>query len=173
MKKFLIFGLLLITTPFGSCSRVNADLSHSISSSVKLTVGGASTSSTRLGSSYSVSGVGVDTTHGSGDNAVANGVGALTISSGIGTAPDLTVTQDVPANNFSFSQSFNQADVIPTSAVTTGNAANFSDDVVSIAGGTVGNLAGQTSSAHTFSAVAAGGANTSATTQFVTEVTIR
>ena len=61
MKKLLpfIFALTAATPSY-------ADLSHSISSSVKLTVGGASTSSTRLGSSYSVSGVGVDTTHGSG-----------------------------------------------------------------------------------------------------------
>ena len=82
MKKLIALAFLLAATPSAL-----ADLSHSISSSVKLTVGGASTSSTRLGSSYSVSGVGVDTTHGSGDNAVANGVGALTISSGVGTPP--------------------------------------------------------------------------------------
>ena len=171
MKKFLIFGLLLITTPFGSCSRVNADLSHSISSSVKLTVGGASTSSTRLGSSYSVSGVGVDTTHGSGDNAVANGVGALTISSGVGTPPDLTVTQDVPANNFCFSQSFNQADALQNSAVTTGDAANYSDDVVSIAGGTVGNLAGTVTNSQKLT-ISAGGANTEALGQITTTLIV-
>ena len=56
MKKLIIL-LALATTPFGSCSKVKADLSHSVSASVKLTVGGASTSSSRLGSSYSVSGV--------------------------------------------------------------------------------------------------------------------
>ena len=165
MKRFLPL-LLLAATPSAL-----ADLSHSISSSVKLTVGGASTSSTRLGSSYSVSGVGVDTTHGSGDNAVANGVGALTISSGIGTHPDLTVTQDVPANNFSFSQSFNQADAIPTSAVTTGNAANFSDDVVSIAGGTVANLAGTITNSQKLT-ISAGGANTEALGQLTSTLVV-
>ena len=75
MKKLIALAFLLAATPSAL-----ADLSHSISSSVKLTVGGASTSSSRLGSSYSVSGVGVDTTHGTGDAAVSNGVGALTIS---------------------------------------------------------------------------------------------
>ena len=129
MKKLFFLAVLFAATPSAL-----ADLSHSISSSVKLTVGGASTSSSRLGSSYSVSGVGVDTTHGSGDNAVSNGVGSLVISSGVGTPPDLTVTQDTPGNNFSFTQSFSQADVVPTSAVTTGDAANFSDNVSSIAG---------------------------------------
>ena len=170
MKKLIIL-LALATTPFGSCSKVKADLSHSISSSVKLTVGGASTSSSRLGSSYSVSGVGVDTTHGSGDNAVANGVGSLVISSGVGTPPDLTVTQDVPANNFSFSQSFSQADVIPTSAVTTGDAANFSDNVSSIAGGTVANLAGTVTNSQKLT-ITAGGANTEALGQMTTTLIV-
>ena len=170
MKKLIIL-LALATTPFGSCSKVKADLSHSVSASVKLTVGGASTSSSRLGSSYSVSGVGVDTTHGSGDNAVANGVGSLVISSGVGTPPDLTVTQDVPANNFSFSQSFSQADVVPTSAVTTGDAANFSDNVSSIAGGTVANLAGTVTNSQKIT-ITAGGANTEALGQMTSTLIV-
>ena len=170
MKKLIIL-LALATTPFGSCSKVKADLSHSVSASVKLTVGGASTSSSRLGSSYSVSGVGVDTTHGSGDNAVANGVGSLVISSGVGTPPDLTVTQDVPANNFSFSQSFSQADVVPTSAVTTGDAANFSDNVSSIAGGTVANLAGTVTNSQKLT-ITAGWANTEALGQMTSTLIV-
>jgi hypothetical protein len=166
MKKLIALAFLLAATPSAL-----ADLSHSISSSVKLTVGGASTSSSRLGSSYSVSGVGVDTTHGTGDAAVSNGVGALTISSGVGTAPNVTATQDVPANNFSFSQSFNQADAIPTSAVTTGDAANFSDDVVSIAGGTVANLAGTVTNSQKLT-ITAGGANTEALGQITTTLIV-
>ena len=155
MKKFLPLLLLAITP---ACY---ANLSHSITSSTKLTVGGASTSASRLGSSYSVSGTGVDTTYTSGGNAVANGVGSLVISSGVGTAPDLTVTQDVPANSFSFSQSFTQADAIAGSAVTTGDTPNFSDSVVSIAGGTAGNLAGTITSAGAIT-LTAGGHNTEA-----------
>ena len=166
MKKLIALAFLLAATPSAI-----AGLSHSISSSVQLTVGGASTTSTRLGSSYSVSGSGVDTTYGSGDSAVSNGVGALTISSGVGSAPDLTVTQDVPANSFSFSQSFTQADALPTSAVTTGNAANFSNNVQSIAGGTVGNLAGTISSAGAIT-LAGGGANTEALGQVTTTLIV-
>ena len=154
MKKFLPLLLLAITP---ACY---ADLSHSISSSTKITVGGASTSADRIGSTYSVSGTGVDTTYTAGGNAVANGVGSLVISSGIGTAPDLTVTQDVPANSFSFSQSFTQADAIAGSAVTTGETANFSD-ITSIAGGTAGNLAGTITSAGAIT-LTAGGHNTEA-----------
>ena len=166
MKKLIFFAVLFAATPSAL-----ANLSHSISASVKLTVWGASTSSTRLGSSYSVSGVGVDTTHGSGDNAVANGVGALTISSGVGTPPDLTVTQDVPANNFSFSQSFNQADALQNRAVTTGDAANYSDDVVSIAGGTVANLAGTITNSQKLT-ISAGGANTEALGQLTSTLVV-
>ena len=166
MKKLIALEFLLAATPSAL-----ADQRHSISSSVKLTVGGASTSSSRLGSSYSVSGVGVDTTLGTGDAAVSNGVCALTISSGVGTAPNVTATQDVPANNFSFSQSFNQADAIPTSAVTTGDAANFSDDVVSISGGTVGNLAGTVTNSQKLT-ISAGGANTEALGQMTTTLIV-
>ena len=154
MKKFLPLLLLAITP---ACY---ANLSHSISSSTKITVGGASTSADRIGSTYSVSGTGVDTTYTAGGNAVSNGVGSLVISSGVGTAPDLTVTQDVPANSFSFSQSFTQADAIAGSAVTTGETANFSD-ITSIAGGTAGNLAGTITSAGAIT-LTAGGHNTEA-----------
>ena len=166
MKKLFFLAVLFAATPSAL-----ADLSHSISSSVKLTVGGASTSSSRLGSSYSVSGVGVDTTHGSGDNAVSNGVGSLVISSGVGTPPDLTVTQDTPGNNFSFTQSFSQADAIPTSAVTTGDSANFSDNVSSIAGGTVGNLAGTVTNSQKLT-ITAGGANTEALGQMTSTLIV-
>ena len=166
MKKLFFLAVLFAATPSAL-----ADLSHSISSSVKLTVGGASTSSSRLGSSYSVSGVGVDTTHGSGDNAVSNGVGSLVISSGVGTPPDLTVTQDTPGNNFSFTQSFSQADAIPTSAVTTGDSANFSDNVSSIAGGTVGDLAGTVTNSQKLT-ITAGGANTEALGQMTSTLIV-
>ena len=55
MKRFLPILLLAITP---ACY---ADLSHSITASTKLTVGGASTTSSRLGNSYSISGSGLDT----------------------------------------------------------------------------------------------------------------
>tara|TARA_R100001230_G_C5587047_1_gene104307 strand:- start:53 stop:556 length:504 start_codon:yes stop_codon:yes gene_type:complete len=166
MKKLFFLAVLFAATPSAL-----ADLSHSISSSVKLTVGGASTSSSRLGSSYSVSGVGVDTTHGSGDNAISNGVGSLVITDGVGTPPDLTVTQDTPGNNFSFTQSFSQADAIPSSAVTTGDSANFSDNVSSIAGGTVANLAGTVTNSQKLT-ITAGGANTEALGQMTSTLIV-
>ena len=97
---------------------------------------------------------------------------AGTITSGVYSPGAIAATQDTAGSAFSFSQSYTQADAVPTSAPTVGAVGNLSNQS-STAGGTVGSLAGTTSSAHTFSNVAAGGANTSATTQFVTEVTIR
>ena len=163
MKKLILLPFLLAFTPASY-----ADLSHQITSSVSLKTGGASTSATRIGSSYSISGTGVDTTHGTGDAAVSNGIGALTFSSGIGTPANVVATQDVPANSFSFSQSFTQADVVPTSAVTTGASPNFSD-VVSIAGGTPSNLAGTITSAGVIT-LTAGGENTEAVGQVITSL---
>ena len=145
-----------------------ADITSRFASSVQLSVGGAYTDASRIGSSFAISGSNIDTT----DGTTAGTVSAGTITSGVYTPGAIAATQDTAGSAFSFSQSYTQADAIPTAAPTVGNAVNFGE-ITSTAGGTVGNLAGQTSSAHTFSAVAAGGANTSATTQFVTEVTIR
>ena len=145
-----------------------ADLTSRFTSSVQLQVNAAATQMQRVGNSYSISGTNVDTT----DGTTANTVSAGAIASGVYGPGTISVTQDDPGEAFSFAQSYTQADAVPTSAPTVGAVGNLSNQA-STAGGTVGSLAGQTSSAHTFSAVAAGGANTSATTQFVTEVTIR
>jgi len=165
MKKFFIISLFLFAPV------ANANLNHTISSSVKLTVGGAMTSMDRLGTSYSVSGNGVDTTYTSGGSAVANGIGSLTVSSGVGAIPELTVTQDVPANSFSFSQSFTQGDALSGSAPTVGEVPNYSSDVISTAGGTAGNLAGTITTAGSL-ALTAGGHNTEAVGQLTTTLVV-
>ena len=164
MKKLIPVIMLLMTA-----SAANAGgLVTKHASSVQLTVDAARSTASRIGSSFAISGSNIDTTDGS----TASTVSAGTITSGVYSPGTIAATQDTAGAAFSFSQSYTQADAIPTAAPTTGNAVNFGN-ITSTAGGTVGSLAGQTSSAHTFSSVAAGGANTSATTQFVTEVTIR
>ena len=164
MKRILPIIMLLMTAPLAA----RADITSRFASSVQLSVGGAYTDSSRIGSSFAISGSNIDTT----DGTTAGTVSAGTITSGVYAPGAIAATQDTAGSAFSFSQSYTQADAIPTAAPTVGAVANFGE-ITSTAGGTVGSLAGQTSSAHTFSAVAAGGANTSATTQFVTEVTIR
>ena len=166
MKKLLPLVMLLMTGAV--VAPVNADITSRFASSVQLSVGGAYTSAERIGSSFAISGSNIDTT----DGTTAGTVSAGTVASGVYSPGTIAATQDTAGSAFSFAQSYTQADALPTAAPTVGNAINFGN-ITSTAGGTVGSLAGQTSSAHTFSAVAAGGANTSATTQFVTEVTIR
>ena len=85
-----LFALLLLT----ASTPVLADLSHSITSSTKLTVGGASTTSSRLGNSYSISGSGVDTSYTTAaGTTVSDGLGSLNVTSiAGGTAGDLAGT---------------------------------------------------------------------------------
>ena len=73
-------------------------------SSVQLTVDARSTAS-RIGSSFSISGSGVDTT----DGTTANTISAGTITSGVYSPGTIAATQDTPGNAFSFSQSYTQA----------------------------------------------------------------
>ena len=165
MKKLL--PILLFA---GFSSPAFADITHKLSSSVQLTVNAAATQVERVGNTYAVSGNGLDSTYGSGDSAVTNGIGGMTFDSGVGTVSATTFTQDVPGASFSLSQSFVQGDAISTSAPTIGAVSAYSDQV-STAAGTAGNLAGTitTSGAMT---VTGGGAGTVATGQFVNELTV-
>ena len=136
------------------------------SSSVQLNVDAARSTATRIGSSFSISGSNIDTTDGS----TANTVSAGTITSGVYSPGTIAATQDTPGAAFSFSQSYTQADAVPTSAATVGQIPNFGS-VTSYTAGTAGDLAGTVTSAGVLT-VTAGGAGTSAVGQFVSEVTV-
>ena len=161
MKKLL--PILLFA---GFSSPAFADITHKLSSSIQLQVNAAATQVERIGSSYSVSGNGVDTT----DGTTVNTVSAGTITSGVMAPGTIAATQDVPGASFSYSQTYIQGDAVSQSAPTVGQVSNFSDQV-STASGTAGTLAGTitTSGAMT---VTGGGAGTIATGQFVNELTI-
>ena len=150
-----------------TASAANAGaLTHKLSSSVQLTVDAAATNVTRLGSTYSVSGNGVNTTDGTTVNTISTGA----ITSGVLSPGTISATQHTAGNAFSFSQSYTQADAIPTSAVTVGDVANFGN-ITSTTAGVAGSLAGTigTNGAITLTA---GGAGTNATGQFVSELSI-
>ena len=167
MKRFLPILLL-----FGFSSPVMADLTHKLSSSVQLSVSAGATQVERIGTTYSVSGSGVDTTYTpSGGSAVTDGIGSLTVSSGVGAIPTLEATQKTAGSAFSFSQSFTQGDALATSAPSTGAVSNFSNQT-STGSGTAGDLAGTITTAGAVT-VTAGGAGTVATGQFVNELTIQ
>ena len=161
MKRFLP---LILLAGFGSPAM--ADIMHKLSSSVQLKVDAAATQVERIGSSFSISGSNIDTAI--GDN--ANQVSAGTITSGVYSPGAVVATQDTAGAAFSFSQSFTQADAVPTSAPTVGAVGNFSDQL-STAAGTKDTLAGTITSAGVMT-ITAGGAGTVATGQFVNEWTV-
>ena len=161
MKRFLPLILLA-----GFSSPAMADIMHKLSSSVQLKVDAAATQVERIGSSFSISGSNIDTAI--GDN--ANQVSAGTITSGVYSPGAVVATQDTAGAAFSFSQSYTQADAVPTSAPTVGAVGNFSDQL-STAAGTKDTLAGTITSAGVMT-ITAGGAGTVATGQFVNELTV-
>ena len=162
MKKALLaFGMILMATPAYAGGLVTKH-----SASVQLTVDAARATATRIGSSFSISGSNIDTTDGS----TAGTVSAGTITSGVYNPGTIAATQDTAGAAFSFSQSYTQADALPTSAPSTGAVPNFGS-VLSYSAGTAGDLAGTVTSAGNLT-VTAGGAGTSATGQFVSEITV-
>ena len=162
MKKFLPLLLLL---GMGSSAYAGGIVS-SHTSSVQLTVDAARTDASRIGSSFSIAGSNIDTT----DGTTAGTVSAGTITSGVYAPGTIAATQDTAGTAFSFSQSYTQADAVPTSAPTVGAVGNLSDQT-SYSAGTAGDLAGTVTSAGILT-VTAGGAGTSAVGQFVSEITV-
>ena len=162
MKKFLPLVMLLMTASAANAGGIVSK--HA--SSVQLTVDAARSTATRVGNTYSISGSGINTTDGSTSGAVSTG----TITSGILAPGTITATQATDGNAFSYSQSFTQGDAIPTAAPTVGDVPNFSS-VTSYTAGTAGSLAGTVTTTGALT-VTAGGAGTTATGQFVSEITV-
>ena len=156
------FAMLLMTA--GAANAGGLVTKHS--ASVQLNVDAARATATRIGSSFSISGSNIDTT----DGTTAGTVSAGTITSGVYSPGTIAATQDTAGAAFSFSQSYTQADAIPTSAPSVGAVHNFGSQT-STAAGVAGDLAGTITSAGVVT-VTAGGAGTTATGQFVSEVTV-
>ena len=161
MKRLLPIIMLL-----GLAPSARADLTSRFTTSVQLQVNAAATQMQRVGNSYSISGNNVDTT----DGTTANTVSAGAISSGVYGPGTISVTQDDPGEAFSFSTSFIQGDAIDTTGPDIGDVSAYSNQL-STAAGTAGNLAGTVNSQGALT-VTAGGAGTTATGQFVTELQI-
>ena len=167
MKKALLaFGMILVTA--GTASAGGMVTKHA--SSVQLTVDAARTTATRIGNSYSVSGSGVVTDVGGTGTADLNVGGLGTISNGAAAGSFATATQATSGDAFSFSNSFTAGDAVITSAPSTGAVSAFSNQT-SYAAGAAGSLAGTIDNAHTMT-LTAGDPGSSATGQFITEVTI-
>ena len=171
MKKFLPLVMLLMTGSIAAPAR--ADLTHRMTSSTQLSVNGAYTDATRIGSTYTVSGSNIK---------VATDAHFGKLTAGTATA---AATLDVGAYDvntagsaFSFSESWTQGDVVNAigsgADVTNGVVTDLPayGEVLTMSGGVAGDLAGTITSAGV-TTLTAGGAGTTATGQFVTELELR
>ena len=154
--------LLMAATPLAA----RADIHSRMTSSVQLQVNSAATQVQRIGSSFSISGNNVDTTAGT----TANTISAGTITSGVYSPGTIAAVQDDPGESFSFTQAYTQADAIDTTGPDMGDVSAYSDQL-STGAGVAGSLAGTVTSQGALT-VTAGGAGTTATGQFVTEITV-
>ena len=137
-----------------------AEISNVITDSVQLTVDGPSVTSTRIGSSYSVS----------GSNISAGTLGGLNASQASITNPATLTAGSYSVTNagqaFTFSETATIGDVPVTTQNQTSNTGRFSDpnlygQSTTFAGGYAGSLAG-TLTGNSVPTVTAGGAGTSA-----------
>ena len=158
MKRLLPL-LFLVSAP------AYADITSSITSSVKLEVAAPGTTADRIGNSYSVSGTGVTTTDGTTAGSLG-GLGAAT--NGVNAYTPITASQLTDGESYTFTVSHTTGDTISTS-LTTGEVSPFGD-LTSTSGGTAGSLAGTVDN-HVLT-VTAGGSGTTATGQYVTSVTV-
>ena len=151
---------------------VKADLVHRLSTSTQLSVTGAAPSAERIGSTYAVSGSNIK-------GATDNHFGKLTAGTAT-TAATLDVgayEMNTSGSAFSFSESWTQGDGIPAIGsgvdVTSGVVADMPafGNTTTQSGGVAGTLAGTITSAGVVT-LTAGGAGTTATGQFVSEVVI-
>ena len=153
---------------------VKADLVHRLTTSTQLTVDAAYTSGTRLGSTYTVSGSNIKV---ASEN---DHFGKLTAGSATAAATLDVGAYDIntAGSAFSFSETWTQGDAINAIGsgvdVTSGVVADmpaYGTNFTS-SGGVKGDLAGTITSAGVMT-LTAGGAGTSATGQFVSEITVR
>ena len=150
-----------------------ADMTHTLSSSVQLQTDAGITSVHRAGNTYSTSGSGVTTTITPSGGSAASDLGGISAVSTAGVAtfalPD--AVQTTQGNAYSYTQNITTGDSIVTTAPDTGDVLAYSNQTSYAAGDKTG-LAGTISTAGAM-ALTAGGAGTSATGQFVSEISVR
>ena len=153
---------------------VRADLTHRMTSSTQLQVNGAYTDATRIGSTYTVSGSNIKVA------SADDHFGKLTAGTATAAASLDVGAYDIntAGSAFTFSESWTQGDVVNAigsgADVTTGVVADLPayGEVLTMSGGVAGSLAGTITSAGV-PTLTAGGAGTTATGQFVTEIELR
>ena len=172
MKRLLPLAMILMTGALVAPA-ANADLVHRLTTSTQLSVDSAYTSGTRLGSTYTVSGNNIKVASADdhfGKLVTPSGTAAATLDAG-------TYDINTAGSAFSFSESWTQGDAINAIGsgvdVTCGVVADmpaYGTNFTS-SGGVAGTLEGTITSAGVMT-LTAGGAGTTATGQFVTEIVI-
>ena len=172
MKRFIPLVMFLMTGAM--VAPANADLTHRLSTSTQLTVEGAFTSGTRIGSTYTVSGnniKGASADDHFGKLVTPSGTAAATLDAG-------TYDINTAGAAFSFSESFAAGDAVNPIGTGVDVASGVVADmpaygtVLTSSGGVAGTLAGTITAAGVMT-LTAGGAGTTATGQFVSEITVR
>ena len=162
MKRLALLAIALSFAP-----AAHADISHKIQSSIQLTVDGAASQASRIGSTLSVSGNNVTL-------GTAPTLGSLTPGSAVGYTPgawSVTTAGDA----FSYSESFIEGDATPTATTVTAGVTPslpMLGSTTTTAGGVAGSLAGTIASDNAIT-LTAGGAGTTAIGQIVTELTVK
>ena len=161
MRRFFFVSCLT----FFAVSPASADITHKIQSSIQLTVDGAASQATRLGSTLSVSGsnVTLDT---------APSLGTLTPGSAVGYTPG-AYSVSTPGDAFSYSESFIEGDATPSATTVTSGVVPtlpMLGSTTTTSGGVLGTLDGSIGTDGSLSIVG-GGAGTSATGQVILSIT--
>ena len=167
MKKLLPILLLA-----GFSTAVHAGgLSTRHSTSLQLAIDSGHKEYTRMGASYSISGTNASTTHTVGNNdPVTGGLGVQSYAAnGVATPGTITAAQGGTngSGSFSFSQSFTQADIAGTES----QYADFGNVTVHTGGSTGSAAPGTITNAHVTTLTGTNLAGSSATSQFVSEIT--
>ena len=171
MKKFFPILLLLMA---GSAVHAGG-LSTRHQTSLQFINDGGHTDYTRMGASYSISGSNVTTTHSVSDGSggtttVTGGLGVQSYAAtGVATPGTVTAGQGTTngTGSFSFSQSFTQADIAGTGSEYT----DFGNVTVHTGGSTGTAAPGTITNAHVTTLTGTNLAGSSATAQFVSEIT--
>ena len=161
MRRFFFVSCLT----FFAVSPALADITVQHQSSIQLSVDGAASQATRIGSSYSVSGSGItlDT---------VGGLGSLTAGSSVGFIPAAYSLTDDGAS-FSYSEAYIEGDATQdATTVTDGVVPNLPSlgSTLTQAGGVAGDLAGTITNAGVLE-LTPGSAGTSATGQVILSIT--
>ena len=167
MKKYLSILLILL----GGSAVHAGGLSTRHQTSLQYINDGGHTEYTRMGASYSISGTNVTTTHTVGSNdPVTGGLGVQSYAAnGVATPGTITAAQGGTngSGSFSFPQSFTQADIAGTES----QYADFGNVTVHTGGSTGSAAPGTITNAHVTTLTGTNLAGSSATSQFVSEIT--